>query len=207
MTVTKITEISKSRIKIMIDEEFAFVLYKGELHLYHLKEGEEIPEEVYSEIMEDVLPKRAKLRAMNLLKARAYTEKQLTDKLREGGYPEMVVRNAIDYVISYGYLDDRLYTADYIEYNKESKSRNQIVNALMQKGIPKEIVEQIWEEQVQEEGKDLEQKQILSWMKKKNFDPAGASFEEKQKFSAFLYRKGFQIDAIRCALLLDITSI
>ena len=207
MTVTKITEISKSRIKIMIDEEFAFVLYKGELHLYQLKEGEEIPEEVYSEIMEDVLPKRAKLRAMNLLKARAYTEKQLTDKLREGGYPEMVVRNAIDYVISYGYLDDRLYTADYIEYNKESKSRNQIVNALMQKGIPKEIVEQIWEEQVQEEGKDLEQKQILSWMKKKNFDPAGASFEEKQKFSAFLYRKGFQIDAIRCALLLDITSI
>ena len=107
MTVTKITEISKSRIKIMIDEEFAFVLYKGELHLYQLKEGEEIPEEVYSEIMEDVLPKRAKLRAMNLLKARAYTEKQLTDKLREGGYPEMVVRNAIDYVISYGYLDDR----------------------------------------------------------------------------------------------------
>ena len=207
MTVTKITEISKSKLKITIDEEFAFVLYKGELHLYHLKEGEEIPEEVYSEIMEDVLPKRAKLRAMNLLKARAYTEKQLTDKLREGGYPEMVVRNAIDYVISYGYLDDRLYTADYIEYNKESKSRNQIVNALMQKGIPKEIVEQIWEEQVQEEGKDLEQKQILSWMKKKNFDPAGASFEEKQKFSAFLYRKGFQIDAIRCALLLDITSI
>ena len=140
MTVTKITEISKSRIKIMIDEEFAFDLYKGELHLYHLKEGEEIPEEVYSEIMEDVLPKRAKLRAMNLLKARAYTEKQLTDKLREGGYPEMVVRNAIDYVISYGYLDDRLYTADYIEYNKESKSRNQRGNDIMEKGRQKEKV-------------------------------------------------------------------
>lgn len=207
MTVTKITEISKSKLKITIDEEFAFVLYKGELHHYRLQEGEEISDEVYSEIMEEILPKRAKLRAMNLLKARAYTEKQLTDKLREGGYPESIIEDAISYVISYGYLNDRFYAADYIEYNKEVRSRTQIFNALIQKGIPKEIVEEVWEENVQEEGIDLEQKQILSWMKKKNFDSEKASYEEKQKFSAFLYRKGFQIDAIRCALLLDITSI
>lgn len=207
MTVTKITEISKSKLKITIDEEFAFVLYKGELHHYRLQEGEEISDEVYSEIMEEILPKRAKLRAMNLLKARAYTEKQLTDKLREGGYPESIIEDAISYVISYGYLNDRFYAADYIEYNKETRSRTQIFNALIQKGIPKEIVEEVWEENVQEEGIDLEQKQIFSWMKKKNFDPEKASYEEKQKFSAFLYRKGFQIDAIRCALLLDITSI
>lgn len=207
MTVTKITEISKSKLKITIDEEFAFVLYKGELHHYRLQEGEEISDEVYSEIMEEILPKRAKLRAMNLLKARAYTEKQLTDKLREGGYPESIIEDAISYVISYGYLNDRFYAADYIEYNKEVRSRTQIFNALIQKGITKEIVEEVWEENVQEEGIDLEQKQILSWMKKKNFDPEKASYEEKQKFSAFLYRKGFQIDAIRCALLLDITSI
>ena len=207
MTVTKITEISKSKLKITIDEEFAFVLYKGELHHYRLQEGEEISDEVYSEIMEEILPKRAKLRAMNLLKARAYTEKQLTDKLREGGYPESIIEDAISYVISYGYLNDRFYAADYIEYNKEVRSRTQIFNALIQKGITKEIVEEVWEENVQEEGIDLEQKQIFSWMKKKNFDPKKASYEEKQKFSAFLYRKGFQIDAIRCALLLDITSI
>ena len=207
MTVTKITEISKSKLKITIDEEFAFVLYKGELHHYRLQEGEEISDEVYSEIMEEILPKRAKLRAMNLLKARAYTEKQLTDKLREGGYPESIIEDAISYVISYGYLNDRFYAADYIEYNKEVRSRTQIFNALIQKGITKEIVEEVWEENVQEEGIDLEQKQIFSWMKKKNFDPEKASYEEKQKFSAFLYRKGFQIDAIRCALLLDITSI
>ena len=207
MTVTKITEISKSKLKITIDEEFAFVLYKGELHHYRLQEGEEISDEVYSEIMEEILPKRAKLRAMNLLKTRAYTEKQLTDKLREGGYPESIIEDAISYVISYGYLNDRFYAADYIEYNKEVRSRTQIFNALIQKGITKEIVEEVWEENVQEEGIDLEQKQIFSWMKKKNFDPKKASYEEKQKFSAFLYRKGFQIDAIRCALLLDITSI
>ena len=39
MTVTKITEISKSKLKITIDEEFAFVLYKGELSAYKIKAG------------------------------------------------------------------------------------------------------------------------------------------------------------------------
>jgi len=206
MTVTKITEISRSRMQITIDEEFAFVLYKGELRLYHLQEGEEISEEVYHEITETVLPKRAKLRAMNLLKTKAYTVKQLTDKLKEGGYPDEIAKEAIDYVTSFGYLDDRMYASDYIEYHKEKKSRAKIFNSLMQKGISREIIADVWEENAGEEAKKLEQEQILSLMKKKNFDPSKATYEEKQKFSAFLYRKGFQIDTIRCALLLDITS-
>lgn len=207
MTVTKVTEISNSRVQIMIDNEFAFVLYKGELRIYHLKEGEEISEEIYKEIMETVLPKRAKLRAMNLLKSRTYTEKQLADKLRSGGYPEEIVKAAIGYVSSFGYLNDRQYAFDYIEYNKESKSRTRIINSLMQKGISKEMIEEIWEENAGEDGKRLEMEQILSLMKKKHFDPSESTYEEKQKFSAFLYRKGFQIDTIRCALSLDITSI
>lgn len=207
MTVTKITEVSKSRIQVMTDDESAFVLYKGELRTYQLKEGEEIPKDAYREIMETVLPRRAKLRAMNLLKTRAYTVKQLTDKLRDGGYLEKIVKQAIDYAASFGYLDDRQYALDYIEYHKENKSRTKIIHSLIQKGIPKEIIEETWEENAGEEGRCLEKEQILAWMKKKNFNPSDATYEEKQKFSAFLYRKGFQIDTIRCALSLDITSI
>lgn len=69
MIVTKITEVSKSRKKIEIDGEFAFVLYKGELSVYGIKENCEIKEEDYQGIMTKILPKRAKLRAMNLLKS------------------------------------------------------------------------------------------------------------------------------------------
>lgn len=207
MTVTKISEISKSRMQVMIDDEFAFVLYKGELRIYHLKEGEEISEDAYKEIMETVLPKRAKLRAMNLLKSRAYTEKQLEDKLNQGGYPEEIVKDAISYVTSFGYINDRQYAVDFIEYNKEVKSRTWIFNALMRKGIRKEIIEQAWEENAGKDGKSLEYEQIISWIKKKNFNADEATYEEMQKFCAFLYRKGFQADTIRRVLSLDITSI
>lgn len=207
MIVTKISEISKSRMQVMIDDEFAFVLYKGELRIYHLKEGEEISEDVYNEIMETVLPKRARLRAMNLLKSRAYTEKQLSDKLKQGGYPEEIVKEAISYVASFHYINDRQYAADFIEYNKEAKSRAWIFNSLMRRGIKKEVIEEAWEENAGSDGKSLEYEQIISWIKKKNFNAEEATYEERQKFCAFLYRKGFQIDTIRSVLSLDITSI
>ena len=74
MTVTRIEELSRSRCKIYLEDSFAFVLYKGELRLFGVREQEELSEESYREIMQEVLPKRATLRCMNLLQSRAYTE-------------------------------------------------------------------------------------------------------------------------------------
>ena len=86
MLVTQVTELSKSRSKVYIDQEFAFVLYKGELRLYHIKEGQQLSEEDYRTIMQEVLPKRAKLRAMNLLQGREYTTAdKITAGLLSGG--------------------------------------------------------------------------------------------------------------------------
>ncbi len=73
MTVTGIEAISKSRSKVFLDGEFAFVLYKGELRKYQMKEGSELQEDILEELQTQVLPKRAKLRAMNLLKNSQYT--------------------------------------------------------------------------------------------------------------------------------------
>ena len=64
-----------------------------------------------------------KLRAMNLLKSRPYTVKGLTDKLKDGGYPESVINIAIDYVSSYNYLNDKQYALDYIYTYKNSKNK------------------------------------------------------------------------------------
>lgn len=207
MTVTNVTETSKSRVKIEIDHEFAFVLYKGELHLYHIKAGNELAKEDYDRIMEEVLPRRAKLRAMNLLKSRAYTGMQLKDKLIMGGYPESIVSKAMDYVFSFGYIDDEQYARDFIEYNREQKSRKRIQMDLMKKGISEVIFQNAWDEVAGEGNDEVEREQIIYWINKKHFQPQSASFEEKQKIMAFLYRKGFSINAIRSVLSLDITSI
>lgn len=206
MLVTQISEVSKSRYRIYLDGQFAFVLYKGELRQFHIKEGQELSEESYHRIMTQVLSKRAKLRSMNLLLSKDYTRKQLENKLRQGYYPQECIDEAIAYVESYGYIDDRRYARDFIEYNIQNKSRTRIESDLIGKGIAKDVIRQAFEEL---EGLGIEQDEmsmIRDLLKKKNYCADTATKQEQQKMYGFLYRKGFRGDAIVRALLLDITS-
>lgn len=45
MQVTKIEELSKSRCKVYLDQELAFILYKGELRSLQVKEGKPFSED------------------------------------------------------------------------------------------------------------------------------------------------------------------
>ena len=78
MMITEILPVTKQKYRVVTDEQLAFILYKGELSHYHLQEGRELTEQEFRTIQEEVLIKRAKLRAMHLLTARDYTELQLS---------------------------------------------------------------------------------------------------------------------------------
>lgn len=201
MLVTQITELSKSRSKVYIDQEFAFVLYKGELRLYHIKEGEPLKEEDYRIIMEEVLPKRAKLRAMNLLQGREYTTSQLRTKLQQGFYPPKIIEQAIDYVAGFHYIDDLRYAVDYITYHEDSRSRRRIEQDLQGKGILAATIEEAWQVWQENGGKQDEQAMIRELLHKKHYDTEGETdWKERQKIYAFLARKGFSAEAIRKAI-------
>ncbi|MCP6059851.1 hypothetical protein NL388_31820, partial [Klebsiella pneumoniae] len=64
--------------------------------------------------MEEILPKRAKIRAMHLLQKREYTVAQLKEKLEKGCYPERIIEDALDYVASFHYTDDLRFALQYI---------------------------------------------------------------------------------------------
>ncbi len=203
MIVTGIEEMSRSRSRVYLDGSFAFVLYKGELRFYGIRTGEALEEEAFLTITEELLPKRATLRCMNLLKSRPYTEKQLRDKLAQGLYPQESIDLALDYVKSYHYVDDDRYARDYIENQQEKKSKRVIETDLLRKGIPKELVESAFREQ-QDAGIGPDEDALAKmWLEKKHFDPQNADYKERQKMSAFLYRKGIGTAAIRRALSLD----
>lgn len=205
MTVTGITAIGKSRYKIALDEENTVVLYGGELRHFRIKEGGELTEDVYGQIFHEILPKRAKLRCMNLLKARDYTRKQLEEKLRQGEYPDEIIGDALAYVESYGYVDDGKYARNFIECHIGTRSRRRIENDLQQKGIKKELIAQTFDELL-EEGMEIDEAaQIEKFLLKKNFHRKTATDAERRKMYGFLYRKGFRADAISRALSLDIT--
>lgn len=205
MTITEITAITKSRYRVVLDEENFFVLYSGELRRFRMEQGGELTEDAYEQIFHEILPKRAKLRCMNLLKTRDYTKRQLEDKLKQGGYPDKVIEEALAYVESYGYINDRNYARNFIEYHSGTRSRRRIESDLLQKGICRELICQIFDELL-EEGLEIDETaQIQKFLLKKNFYAKTATDKERQRMYGFLYRKGFRADAISRALLLDIT--
>ncbi|MCI8358732.1 MAG: regulatory protein RecX [Lachnospiraceae bacterium] len=205
MTITEITAVSRSRYKITLDEEIVFVLYGGELRRFHIKLNGELAKEDYEQIMREILPKRARLRCLNLLKTKDYTRKQLEDKLRQGGYPDEIIEDAIAYASSYGYVNDERYARNFIECHLQARSRRRIENDLAQKGIHRELIVRAFDELL-EEGLEIDETaQIQKFLLKKNFNARTAGNKERQKMYGFLYRKGFRTDAISRALLLDIT--
>lgn len=205
MIVTQLTDMGKGRYKVYIEERPAFVLYRGELNRLGIREGEEVTEGTLREIREEILPLRAKKRAMNLLQKREYTSAALREKLRDGEYPEDCIEEAVAYVESYGYVDDLRYARDFIVYNLDRKSRMRIEQDLMRKGIRKDMVRAVFEELEEEGTRQDEASMVRSLLEKKKYDARTADGQEKQRMYAFLYRKGFHADVINKALLLDIT--
>ncbi len=193
MTVLQIKELTNKRVLIEC-ESFAFVLYKGELSSYGIKEGNPIKEECLNEILKEVLPKRACLRAMNLLKVKPYTEKELRKKLADGYYPKEIEDYAVSYVKSFGYINDYDFASLYIDTYKNRKSKKQMEYELYKKGISKEDLVRAFED-LSDEYED-ESEAIVSFLKKKGFYSREFSYEEKYKLMASLCRKGFSPDMV-----------
>lgn len=195
MIVTDICPHTKNKYRIFLDEEFAFVLYKGELRRYGIEKGEEVSEETYQELINEVLLKRAKTRAMYLLKSMDRTKQQLEEKLRQNGYPKEVICQAVSYVESYHYIDDTQYTSRYIEAKKSTKSTRQIQMELVRKGISKEQIEEAYAE------KEIDEIPLIrKLIEKKRIDLNTATREELAKLYQYLMRKGFKYDDIQEAL-------
>ena len=187
MEITKIQALTKQKYRIFLDGESAFAVYKGELSRYHLEEGAVLPPEVYEELVNRVLKKRATLRAMHILERTDKTEVQLRRKLEESEYPKEAVESAIAYVTSYGYLYDRRYAEHYIEWKKQGKGKARLKMELVQKGISREIIEEVLESTDFGETREMIRQIILK--KRKTDIPMNE--KEKQRLYGFLMRKGF----------------
>ena len=194
MQITDIKSVSKTKFKVYLDGQFAFTLYKGELFRYRIQEDGELSEEVYQEIREKVVLKRAKLRAMHLLNGMDRTESQLRTKLLNGDYPADIVDEAIAYVKSFGYINDESYIRRFIESKRNSKSKKEIYALLMKKGVDMERVREILSEYYSAEDS---LNAIRDLLRKKRYDPKSATDQEMRKIYGYLARKGFGYEDIR----------
>ncbi|MCR4829919.1 MAG: recombination regulator RecX [Pseudobutyrivibrio sp.] len=196
MEVLSLVKLTKGRAKICLAGGTDFVLYKKEYESYGIEEGAELSEADYQQIMTDIIIPRCKKRALHLLEKQDRSEKNLRDKLREGGYSSDVIDIAIDYINEYGYLDDARMAASHIRFYQESRSKQRIKQDLMNKGISSDVIERVLEEEYTADESDL----IESLLVKKHYDKENATYEERAKIYRFLAGRGFSSDSINRVL-------
>ena len=205
MQIEKMDPVGRDRVRLTLDSGESIVLYKGELRLLKIREDGVLSDDTYLKIVKGILPKRAKLRAMNLLKARSYTEYQLRKKLLEGGYPENIADEALSYVKSFGYVNDREFARSYITQQSKGKSRRELFQKLQQKGIAKETLDAVFSECYGDNTGVLadetfdEKSVIIKALRKRGFT-GHETYEEKQKILAYFYRRGFEMDKVYAAM-------
>ena len=191
MRIISVTPLDKRRSKVLTDEDFAFALYRGELRAYNIEEGSQLSLEVYQEILEKILFKRAKERTLYLLRSRDRTELEIRRKLKDGYYPQEAIEYAVDFLKRYRFVDDENYGRNYISTYGDKKSRKQLEFELQNKGLDREEIDRLLEEcQVSEE------QQIAKFLKKKGYEKDITQPKERAKLAAALARKGFSYDAI-----------
>ncbi len=196
MIVTSLVKQTKGRAKICLDNGADFVLYKKEYESYGIEEGAELSDAQYQEIYSEILISRCKKRALHLLEKQDRSEKNLREKLKEGGYSDDIVEITINYINDYGYLDDARMAASHIRFYQESRSRQRLKQDLIGKGISSEVIERVLDEEYTADEQELIEKLLI----KKSYDKENATYEERGKMYRFLAGRGFSSDAIGRAL-------
>ena len=193
MRILEITKEKKGKILVHTDGVDCFPLYAKEADAWGVREGAELSDAKWQELCEEVLKKRVIRRAMYLLQQMDRTEAQLRRKLADGHYPEALIDAAVAYVESWHYIDDFRYACTYIRSRQSEKSRIQIKMALVQRGVPADLIDRALEEEYE----DNEEELIARLLEKKHYDPEQMDRKEKYKIYQFLARKGFSISKIK----------
>ena len=194
MTITEILPLGTKKSKVLTDEDFAFSLYRGEIKKMELEVGKELTEDFLKTELYPLLIRRSRERLLYLLKQRDYTEAELRRKFREGFYPEEIAELALDYGRSLRYVDDRRVAETYIRTRSGEKSARYIKTALRNRGVDKELIEEVLEAAAPDESA-----QICRELKKRRYS-AELDNKAEQRIYAALLRKGYTYGAIRDAI-------
>lgn len=137
---------------------------------------------------------KAFTRALRYLSYRPRSEKEVQDYLLKKEVDSEIISQVIQRLREKNFLNDIDFVKWWVEQRQEFKGLSNFVikNELLQKGVEKEVIENV----LQEIGNDLKTAKELFEKKKKRFEKFhGLEYEKKVR--EYLQRKGFSWDIIQ----------
>ena len=187
------------RFNIFLDGQFAFGADEDLVVDRRLIAGKEILKEDLPKLLEEAEIGKLMERMYGLLGRRQRSEKEIRDYFRIKNYKsrikeksfvsELVIESVIDKLKRKGLLNDLEFAKAWVESRSRKKGLNAIKSELINKGISREIVEDVLISQTSAVGEKTVAEKLLERKMKiwKNLP----DLEFKQKALQFLMRRGF----------------
>ena len=152
MQITEIKKIGRGdRYSIFIDSVFDGTLEAEILVKHKLKTGDEIGEEQWRQIKLENGKLSAFSRAVGYIEKSLKTQKQLQTYLKEKGFLQESIDDAVQKLKEYGYIDDKVYAENYIKTYKDKKGKIKLKFDLLSKGVAADVIEEALQEFVDED--------------------------------------------------------
>jgi regulatory protein len=134
----------------------------------------------------------AKQKAFRLLSLRPHSEKEMEKKLREKGFPAVVVKETLEKLHDLKYLNDASFANQWARNLVVNKfwGNKKVIASLREKGIEAELINSSIEK-AREEVSEEEAIEILINKKAAKRKIATLDFKEKQKIFQSLMGRGF----------------
>ncbi len=131
-------------------------------------------------------------KAVNLLAFKGRTKQEIIKRLIEKGYSSDEIDEAVEKLSYYGYLNDQNYTISYIMDNASKKGKKLILIELEQKGIDKNILENVYSEV------NIDEDAVIDNIIKQRFLKMDLSDDKiYRRAVGYLLRRGFTYESIK----------
>ncbi|MCX6165640.1 MAG: RecX family transcriptional regulator, partial [Ignavibacteriae bacterium] len=171
----------KGRYNIFLDSEFAFGADKETIYTFGLRKDDELTEDKISEIKDYDEFNFGKKIALYFLNYKSRTEKEIRKKLKEKKISEKSIDKIITILKDLKYIDDNQFAKLYLEdkLSNNPKGKRIIAMKLAEKGINKEVINNVINSQYKEDKEIEKAKELLiKYLKKVR---AKSPIDKKQK--------------------------
>lgn len=192
MKIEKITQIKKSdKYEVEFDNLTILILKDEILFKYALNKESVLTDEKAKEIIFENEKLIALEKAFNLLSKTFKTQKEMFFYLKNKNFSVESINFVLEKLKSYNYIDDLSYAKNYVEEKSKVYGKRLMRQKLFQKGISKEIIDQV----LQIEQTDIVKNICEKFMKNKEKNQ-----QNKQKLYRFLLSRGFSYDECSTAV-------
>lgn len=192
------------RFNIFLDGEFAFGADEDLVVDHRLVIGKIIGPEDLEKILLDAEIGKLMERIYGLSNIRQRSEKEIRDFLKRISFKRkikgieeispIVIESTIDRAIKKGLINDEQFAKAWVEARGKKYGPIRIKQELLQKGIDREIIEEVFRQQPTGNSEEVVQKLLEKRLERwKNLDP----MHFRKKAYDYLLRRGFRYDLVK----------